>query len=137
MKYLDYNWIEQRIGYEFKNKELLRQAFVHSSYAHEENIRDNDRMEFFGDAIWEAMNESAASARHTPGRSNLLELLPDEFTYRDAMQVRQSVGMNEKGTRNMLCQWAHRNYVLQMTNDNYKKLKFRSDGIDLTKNSKG
>ena len=53
MKYLDYNWIEQRIGYEFKNKELLRQAFVHSSYAHEENIRDNDRMEFFGDAILE------------------------------------------------------------------------------------
>ena len=95
------------------------------------------KMEFFGAAIEDAMNESAASACHTPGRSNLLELLPDEFTYRDAVQVRQSVGMNEKGTRNMLCQWAHRNYVLQMTNDNYKKLKFRSDGIDLTKNSKG
>lgn len=49
----DEKWIEERLGYTFRNKNLLRHAFVHSSYAHEENIGDNDRMEFFGDAILE------------------------------------------------------------------------------------
>ena len=94
------------------------------------------KMEFFGDAIWNAMNENV-NTRHRVGKRNLLELLPDEFSYKEAVQVRQNEGMDEKKTRDMLYQWIHRKYILQLTTDNYKKLKFRSDGIDLTKNNKG
>lgn len=45
------NEIEQKIGTSFLNKALLNQAFVHSSYGHEKNIPDNERMEFLGDAV--------------------------------------------------------------------------------------
>ena len=59
--------------------------------------------------------------RRTPGRQNLLALLANEFSVRDAQNVRMKQGMDTKGTRNMLNQWKHRGYILQMTNDNYKK----------------
>ena len=77
------------------------------------------KMEFFGAAIEEAM--MGAVKRRTPGRQNLLDLLGNEFTLRDAENVRVKQGMDTKGTRNMLNQWKHRGYILQMTNDNYKK----------------
>ena len=98
------------------------------------------KLEFFGDAIWDAMNADTDTAPRR-GRRNLLELLPDEFTLQDAVRVRQSEGMNAEGTKSMIKQWVYRGYIIgnsnNITNNNYQKLKFRSDGIDLTKNNKG
>ncbi|ONI43051.1 ribonuclease III [Candidatus Epulonipiscium fishelsonii] len=48
------NNLEKVIGYSFINKQLLEQATTHSSYANEhrnKNIKDNERLEFLGDAI--------------------------------------------------------------------------------------
>ena len=42
---------EQRLGYRFNDKILLRQCFTHASYANENKSKDNERLEFFGDAI--------------------------------------------------------------------------------------
>ena len=43
---------EKMIGYTFKNKELLRIALTHSSYANENKLpRDNERLEFLGDSV--------------------------------------------------------------------------------------
>ena len=44
---------EERIGYSFKDKMLLRQCFTHSSYANEHGEKDNELLEFFGDAVIE------------------------------------------------------------------------------------
>ena len=55
MKGLDVTSIEAKLDYTFQNKKFLEQAFVHSSYAQMENICDNERMEFFGDAILDAI----------------------------------------------------------------------------------
>ena len=47
---------EKIIGYTFESKELLETALTHSSYVNEnrcENRSDNERFEFFGDAIIE------------------------------------------------------------------------------------
>ena len=44
---------EEKIGYTFKDKMLLRQCFTHSSYGHEQGADDNETLEFFGDAILE------------------------------------------------------------------------------------
>ena len=39
--------IQKAIGYQFKNKRLLQQAFVRSSYANENSgIEDNEKVEF-------------------------------------------------------------------------------------------
>ena len=48
--------LEAIIGYEFKNKELLRTALTHSSYANELKARKksaecNERLEFLGDSV--------------------------------------------------------------------------------------
>ena len=45
---------ESIIGYTFRNKELLRNALTHSSYANENRAAgcpDNERLEFLGDSI--------------------------------------------------------------------------------------
>ena len=89
------------------------------------------KMEFFGDAIKEAQ---AAGPHKQKGPRNLLELLPDNFSYREAVEVRLQAGMDEKGTQNMLNQWGYRNYIARITNYNYSKLKFRNDGTDTDKN---
>ena len=43
--------IENKIGYVFKDKMLLRKCFTHSSYANEKGGENNELLEFFGDAI--------------------------------------------------------------------------------------
>ena len=93
------------------------------------------KMEFFGEDIETAMATPPIQS-HKPGRRNLLTLLPDEFTLQDAERVRMNEGLNAKGTEHMLRQWKSRGYVSIVSNLNYKKLKYRSDGIDLTTNSK-
>ena len=45
--------LETKLGYKFKNQELLRNALTHSSYANEEHCRfgSNERLEFLGDSV--------------------------------------------------------------------------------------
>lgn len=49
----DIDGCEEKIGYSFKDKMLLRQCFTHSSYANEHGVNDNELLEFFGDSIIE------------------------------------------------------------------------------------
>ena len=44
---------EKNIGYTFKNKELLKTALTHTSYAHDKKIESNEKLEFLGDSILE------------------------------------------------------------------------------------
>ena len=48
--------IEKEIGYEFKNKELLKTALTHTSYAYEKHINSNEKLEFLGDSILEFLS---------------------------------------------------------------------------------
>ncbi len=43
--------LEQKIKYEFNNKELLQRALTHTSYAYEHNVESNEKLEFLGDSI--------------------------------------------------------------------------------------
>ena len=45
--------LERNINYTFKNKELLKNALTHTSYAFEKNISSNEKLEFLGDSILE------------------------------------------------------------------------------------
>lgn len=47
---------QRKIGIEFQNEQLLKQAFTHSSYVNEHRRKpneDNERLEFLGDAVLE------------------------------------------------------------------------------------
>lgn len=53
---MNYSQLENSIGYEFKNKELLINALTHTSYSNEhknKDMKDNERLEFLGDAVLE------------------------------------------------------------------------------------
>jgi len=54
MKTNDRFEIEKKLEYEFRSKELLDEALRHSSFVNEqpdEDLRDNERFEFLGDAV--------------------------------------------------------------------------------------
>ncbi len=45
--------LEKNIGYKFKNRELLVTAFTHTSYANDNKLESNEKLEFLGDSILE------------------------------------------------------------------------------------
>ena len=40
--------LEEKIGYTFKDKELLKKALTHTSYAYEHEVESNEKLEFLG-----------------------------------------------------------------------------------------
>lgn len=50
---MDLEKLENEIKYTFKNKELLKKALTHTSYANEKRIESNEKLEFLGDSILE------------------------------------------------------------------------------------
>jgi ribonuclease-3 len=44
---------EKNIGYTFKNKDLLKNALTHTSYAYEHKVKSYERLEYLGDSILE------------------------------------------------------------------------------------
>ena len=50
---IEFSELEKTLEYEFKDKDLLKLALTHSSYANEHNIECNERLEFLGDAVLE------------------------------------------------------------------------------------
>ena len=45
--------LEQNIKYKFKNTNLLKNALTHTSYAYENKVESNEKLEFLGDSILE------------------------------------------------------------------------------------
>ena len=52
-KMQDFIKLEKELGYEFKNKALLKTALTHTSYAYENKKQSNEKLEFLGDSILE------------------------------------------------------------------------------------
>lgn len=59
--------LEQKIGYCFDNRTLLKQAITHSSFANEQKINklyDYERLEFLGDAVLELVTSAFLFMKH-------------------------------------------------------------------------
>ena len=50
---MDLDNFEKNIGVKFNNRNLLVTAFTHTSYAYENNVESNEKLEFLGDAVLE------------------------------------------------------------------------------------
>ena len=93
------------------------------------------KMRFFGDAIEHAETEGVKSSKRGP--RNLLQLLPDEFSIQQALEIRLKNGLNAEGTRVMVNAWTHRGYIKRnegndnYSNDSFVKLKYRKDGVEM------
>ena len=56
--------IEKSIGYTFKNKTLLKKALTHTSYAYENKVESNEKLEFLGDSILEFISSKYIYAKY-------------------------------------------------------------------------
>ena len=77
--------LEERIGYEFRDEALLKQALTHSSFTNEQKInkaKNYERLEFLGDAV--------------------LELVSSEFLFREHPEVPE--GELTKQRASMVCE---------------------------------
>ncbi len=70
------------------------------------------KMRFFRDAIVKAEQEGVKSSKRGP--SNMLQLLPNEFSYQQAKQLRSDLGLDTKGTRRMIATWVFRKYIVKV-----------------------
>ncbi len=50
---MDLENFEKNIGYKFSDKHLLKTALTHTSYAHENRVQSNEKLEYLGDSILE------------------------------------------------------------------------------------
>ena len=50
--------LEKSLGYTFSNKELLKKALTHTSYAYEHSVESNEKLEFLGDSILEFVSST-------------------------------------------------------------------------------
>ena len=94
------------------------------------------KMRFFGDMIAKEMNSAERSSKRGP--ENLLQLLPDVFTLSQLEALRLEHGLEQKGTKGILRQWVHRQYIERIkpqgedgrdsySCDSFRKLKYRHD----------
>ena len=51
----DIEKLEDRLGYTFKDKKLLKTALTHTSYANEHKCLSYERLEFLGDAVLQVL----------------------------------------------------------------------------------
>ena len=70
------------------------------------------KMRFFRDAIVKSEQEGVKSSKRGP--SNMLQLLPNEFSYQQAEQLRSDLGLDIKGTRRMIATWVFRKYIVKV-----------------------
>jgi ribonuclease III len=96
---IDVRTYQEFIGYEFKNIELLEQAFVHRSYVNENpklRFGHNERLEFLGDAVLELVATNFLYAKYPEKDEG------DLTAYRAALvnavlmgDIARDIGMNE------------------------------------------
>lgn len=91
--------LQKIIGYDFKNPELLWEAFRHASYANEHvdtDFKDNERLEFLGDAVLDLAISHLLMERFQEAEEGRLSkyraLIVDET---GLCHVAQSLGLGE------------------------------------------
>lgn len=95
----DFSQFEQNLNLNFKNKDLLREAFTHRSYINESKRSDlthNERLEFLGDAVLELVVTDYLFKKY-PDRTE-----GDLTSYRSALvnavtlgEIARTLGMND------------------------------------------
>ena len=77
--------IEEKIGYRFQNKELLKEAFTHSTYANVHGGKDNERMEYLGDAVLQLVVTDWQYARNQRAEEGMLTRERQRLVCEDAL----------------------------------------------------
>jgi ribonuclease-3 len=88
MPLLNYKLIQKTIGINFRNKTLLRRAFIHSSYQRTETKKipkSNETLEFLGDAVLELLTREHLYKRFPKLNEGDLNEMKIKFTNQDTL----------------------------------------------------
>lgn len=82
--------LEERIGYQFQNPQLLVEALTHPSVAHEKQRKqfDNQRLEFLGDAVLQLVITEHLFARYGEAGEGRLTTRRSRLVSRESLKVR-------------------------------------------------
>lgn len=88
--------IEKTIGYVFTDKTLLKEAFTHSTYANVYGGKDNERMEYLGDAVLQLVVTEWQYARHKRAEEGVLTRERQKLVCEDALdEAVQALGIQK------------------------------------------
>ena len=136
----DFSGLEKKLNIEFKNKDLLTQAFVHRSFLNENTgfkLSHNERLEFLGDAVLELVvteylflnYEDKTEGMLTSWRASLvntkmLSKTAKEIGFNDYLLLSQGE-IKEEGRA--------RQYILADTFESFIGALFLDQGLDICK----
>jgi ribonuclease-3 len=81
--------LEERLGYEFRNRDLLEEALTHRSFANEKDLRGNyERLEFLGDSVLGLLASEWLFRRHPGLPEGSLSTLRSSLVSRPALAKR-------------------------------------------------
>jgi ribonuclease-3 len=138
----DFKVLEKKLGVEFKDKDLLTQAFVHRSFLNENpdlGISHNERLEFLGDAILEHVvteylylkypkksEGELTSWRAALVNAKMLANIAQEVGFNDFLLLSQGEDKeNENGRA--------RNYILSNTFESFIGALYLDRGLEICK----
>lgn len=88
--------IEEKIGYTFRDKGLLKEAFTHSTYANLHGGKDNERMEYLGDAVLQLVVTEWQYKRDARAEEGELTRQRQKFVCEDALdEAVRGLGLQE------------------------------------------
>lgn len=89
--------LQEIMGYEFQNKELLLEAVTHRSYSAENNITyDNQRLEFLGDSVIEIILTEYLFRRYPSSAEGHLTKMRSSMVQQDSLaNLAKKIGLND------------------------------------------
>ncbi len=96
---MDLNDLQSRLGLRFNNDALLLHALTHSSYVNEhssEDIEDNERLEFLGDAVLDFLTAETLYKRYPDMDEGAMTRMRSALVRTESLaQVARDVGVRE------------------------------------------
>ena len=81
---------QEKIGYKFKNVNLLQTALTHTSYANENKKESNEKLEFLGDAVLEFVEGKMTKVRATVVCEKSLHKVALKYNFGDILYLGKS-----------------------------------------------
>ncbi len=95
----DLEALEEAIGYQFHNRDLLVRALTHTSHAYEKSqppLQDNEQLEFLGDSILGFLVSESLVCRYPEYREGRLSILKNYLVSASHLhEVAQQIGLGE------------------------------------------
>jgi len=92
---LNLDKIQKIIGYNFKDKTLLKNAFIHSSYANESHEKSNERLEFLGDSVLSLIVTGYIYKHHKKSEGDLSKIRASLVSEKTLSFIFEQIGLSQ------------------------------------------